>query len=72
MLKLVHKKTGKPVKEGQVIADFRGDEAVFLHGTEPSHPGSTGRAYVRPVDSDPESSGFGFYPSVFDLEWRDQ
>lgn len=64
---LVHKDTGIPVEEGETLTDFRGDTAIFCYGEEPRHPGSTGRAYVREDGCDP----FGYYPSVYDLEWRD-
>lgn len=69
MLKLFYKGTTIEPVEGDELTDFRGDKAEFCHGVEPRHPGSTGRVYVRPVGSN--VSPFGFYPSVFDLEWRE-
>jgi hypothetical protein len=72
-MRLVHKDSRKPVEKGEVLTDFRGDRAIFDHHVEPVHSGSTGRAYVMELDDngDPiRDSSFGYYPSVFDLEWE--
>lgn len=67
---LVHKSTGQPAKEGDIVTDFRGDEAIFVRGELPRSPNSTGRVYVKQLDGNGDEP-FGFYPSVFGLEWQD-
>lgn len=66
MLKLVHMNTGAEVEVGELVTDFRGDEAIVTGFEAPRHAASTGRVYVRPVDADWTQ---GYFPSVFDLEW---
>ena len=71
-LQLVHKATGVPVEIGEVVTDFRGDRQRVTEMIEPHHPGSTGRVYVCDLDDEPTLlSSFGYFPSVFDLEWRE-
>jgi hypothetical protein len=65
-MKLIHKSTGKPVQKGDIVTDFRGDQAKVVGGTEPRHDGSTGRIYVEAI---PEGFTHGYYPSVFNCEW---
>jgi len=67
-MKLVHIETGKPVKRGETVRDFRGDLATVVGWDKPKHAGSTGRVYVKAGPVAAEWSQ-GFYPSVFDLEW---
>ncbi len=65
-LKLVHKESLVEVVDGEIVTDFRGDHAFVTGREEPRHSASTGRVYVRPVDSE---HTHGYYPSVFDLKW---
>jgi hypothetical protein len=61
MAKLISKITGKEVKAGDILTDFRGDTTVLKSFTEPHKPSSTGKVYV-------EGGLTGYYPSVYDLE----
>ena len=65
---LIHSATGQPVKLGDAVRDFRGDPAKVTSWELPRHSGSTGRVYVVT----PEGWIQGYYPAVFDLEWRKQ
>ena len=60
---LVHARTGKPVSEGDVVLDFRGEADTIMGGRPPHKPASTGRVHT---------SAGEFYPSVFDLKWVQQ
>lgn len=62
-MKLIHKSSGKEVKPGDLVTDFRGDKTFVSDpvGREPQHDGSTGRIYVEPSGE--------FYPSVFNCKW---
>lgn len=70
-MRLVHKKTGEPVKAGDKITSFRGEEAVLVDKYKPDASNALGRVYVRWSDG-PEDVQIGFYPSVFGLEWVDR
>jgi len=65
-MRLVHTDTGKPVEIGETVTDFRGDKATVIGMTQPRHEGSTGRIHVRA----PEGYEHGYYPSVFNCEWK--
>ncbi len=65
-MKLLHK-NGEEVKVGDLVTDFRGDEAIIVHWEAPEHEGSTGRVYVRYAR---EVFDTLYYPSVFDLHWE--
>jgi hypothetical protein len=67
---LVHKDTGVPVQKGERLVDFRGDEAFFVSSQE-GIGSSSGRCYVIESRDEDEANAFGYYPSVFDLEWRE-
>lgn len=61
MAKLIDKETGKEVKTGDVVTNFRGDRDILKSFTEPHKPSSTGKVYV-------ENGLSGYYPSVFGLK----
>lgn len=64
---LVDTITGEPVSVGDIVTDFRGDEAVILGGTPPHKPSSTGRVYVRSTEGDWSGE---YFPSVYNLKWE--
>lgn len=51
---------GSPVKPGEILEDFRGDQARILGGQAPHKPSSTGQIYT---------SAGNYYPSVFGCKW---
>ena len=63
-MRLVHKDTGREVREGETVISFRGEAAIVTGWREPHKPSSTGRVYVKEI-----ASGFGreFFPGVFGL-----
>lgn len=67
-MRLVDKDTGLPIAIGDNVNSFRGEEAIVTGGTPPHKEGSTGRVDVRWSGLD--SSG-SYFPSVFNLEWRE-
>jgi len=60
---LVYKDSGQPVKVGDIVHD----RCTVTSIEEPRHSGSTGRIHVTNG-----SWSQGFYPSVFNAEWREQ
>jgi hypothetical protein len=67
-MKLVYKNSGKAVRVGDVVKDFRGDKLTVTSVSEalaPKHSGSTGRVEVK-------SDGWTqcFYPSCINAEWK--
>lgn len=64
---LIHKPTGKPVKVGDVLRSFRGEDWTVTGWQEPKNINSTGRVCVARGEWNQS-----FYPSVFSCEWRDQ
>ena len=70
MKKLINTLTGEKVIIGEVVKDFRGDEAVIVGFTPPHKPSSSGRVHVRPIESRAdEMSTREYYPSVFNLKF---
>jgi 5-hydroxyisourate hydrolase-like protein (transthyretin family) len=64
---LVAKKgSGEPVKRGDVLADFRGEEWTFLSATRATEDGRAGKVYVERDGSKRE-----LYATVFDLRVDD-
>jgi hypothetical protein len=56
--------TGERVTQFPVTRpDFRGDQVTVIGGAPPLHRASSGRIWT--------DEGREFYPSVVDLEWRD-
>ena len=66
-LKLYHK-NGKEVKVGDEVVDFRGEKAIVVSTILPKHEGSSGRVCVKQEGENWERC---YYPSVFDLEWKE-
>lgn len=59
-------KQGRRINKGDEVIDFRGDKAKVTGWQAPTHAGSTGRVYVV----EPGSSERGYFPSVYNLEWK--
>ena len=51
---------GQPVKPGEILEDFRGDQYRATGGQAPHKASSTGQIYT---------DGGNFYPTVFDCKW---
>ena len=64
--RLVHEGSGREVKKGEILTDFRGKKWK-LHDWHEGAGASTGRVYVTDLDEGFERA---FYPSVFGLEWK--
>lgn len=75
--KLIHEPTGKELKAGDVVKDFRGDKHEILPhsheapgglygGYPPRHEGSTGRVGLRDKKSGHE---LAYYPGVINAKW---
>ena len=58
---LVHQGSGRPVTEGEVVLDFRGDADTVTGGRPPHKQSSSGFVWT--------DAGAEFYPSVFGLQW---
>ena len=65
-MRLVYEKTGKEVKKGDVLTDFRGDKAIAEYWREPTH--GVGKISVKRKPNDVLCSG-EFYVSCYDLKW---
>lgn len=61
--RLIDMRTGRVIRVGDDVADFRGELARVTGWDSPRHPGSSGRVTVR-TDDGPERE---YYPSVFNL-----
>jgi hypothetical protein len=64
---LIDEATGKPVRVGQRVTDFRGERWTVTGWTEPAHAGSTGRVHVKQGQTE-----MSYYPSVFNLSFMTQ
>jgi len=62
MAKLIRNADKTEVKSGDLIKDFRGEEAVLTGFQEPQSYGSSGRVYVK-VKGEQRA----FFPGVYDL-----
>jgi hypothetical protein len=62
---LVHEGTGLPVKIGERVKTFRGEDCTVLGGTSPLHEGSSGRVYVEADEGWKQE----LYPTVFKMRW---
>ena len=70
-MKLIYKKTGKEVKVGDKLTDFRGDTAYATYFREPSHGEGKICVVNNKKDMDNPSKTHEYYVSVFGLEWVD-
>jgi hypothetical protein len=61
---LVDEKTRLPLKLGQMVKTFRGENAKFIGATLPTRPNSTGRVYLL-IDG----RETGYYPGVIGAKW---
>jgi len=66
-MQLIHEKTRLPVKVGDTVTSFRGEETVIRWIEEPHKPASTGRVYVSKESTDMQAA---YFPSVFGLVWE--
>ena len=66
-MKLVYKGTTKEVKKGDLLTDFRGDNAYADYWREPTY--GIGKITVKENLND--IMGMEYYVSVFNLEWVD-
>jgi len=64
----IHRLTGRVVRSGETVRDFRGDEWTFLHPSRANEPGRDGKVVVRDPTADWEQE---FYARVFDLVVQD-
>jgi len=64
---LVYSLTGKPVELNDQVWS-RGEEFTVTDIVEPHSINSTGRIYVR---HNKEEWTQGYFPSVFDCEWKE-
>lgn len=62
---LVHADTWIPVKPGDILRSFRGEDVELLEIEPPKHEGSTGRVWVQ----DDVGHLAGYYPGVYNLVW---
>jgi hypothetical protein len=67
-MKLIHKQTGKVVREGDKVTDFRGEKGIVLGWTKPQSPASSGRITVTNKFLDEHHC----YPEVYFCEWIDR
>lgn len=65
-MKLVYEATGKEVKKGDVLIDFRGDKAIAEYWKEPTH--GVGKISVKNSHDDFLCCG-EYYVTVFGLKW---
>lgn len=65
-MKLINKITGKEVQKGDILTDFRGDNAIAWYWREPDH--GEGKISVKNNPEDDMCCG-EYYVSVFGLKW---
>ena len=66
---LIDRTTGKRLKIGDTVTNFRGEESVLTGTCPPPHKSSsTGRVYVKTDGSRYEGE---YFPSVYNAEWKD-
>lgn len=64
MLKAYDEKTGKEIKKGDVITDFRGDESVFEMATRARTEYKSGKICT--------ADNYEYYDRVFDIIVKDE
>lgn len=64
--KLVHKDTGIECDKGDIVSDFRMNDAVVMGGQPPHKISSTGKVFVKRTGFEMTDT---YYPSVFNLKW---
>lgn len=64
---LVRGEDGTPVYRGDKVTSFRGETQTVYGGREPDGFGSSGRVFVQ----DENGASTEYYPSVFNLEWKE-
>lgn len=68
-MKLLNKKTGKPVAVGDTVISFRGEAATVTGWAEPHTSCSTGRIYVMETGASAERA---YYPAVYDCKFVEE
>lgn len=64
-MKLIHKHTRREVHKGDIVKNFRGEQAIVVSWTKPHSPASTGRIIVA-VSREIE---YNCYPEFYSCEW---
>jgi hypothetical protein len=67
-VKLYNTKTGKEVRRGDIVTNFRGEHATVIDWHPPHKPASSGRIEVEYMAG---GGGGSYYPSVFGCEFRE-
>ncbi len=68
-MKAIDTKTGKEVKAGDTVTDFRGDKATFVRCVRAPEPGKTGKvAVMRKNGTDDQAWENEYYMSVYGLK----
>lgn len=68
-MRLVNKETGKEVKVGDKLTDFRGDTAYATYFREPTHGSGKICVVEDKKDMNNPSATREYYVSVYGLEW---
>lgn len=68
-MKLVFEASGLEVSVGTVTQTFSGTDVVVTGMRQPTHQGSTGRVFVKPIGEDTERE---YYPQVIGAKWIDK
>lgn len=50
MLKVYDITTGKEIKKGDIITNFRGDKETFIMATRASYPGHSGKIIANDIE----------------------
>ena len=67
---LIDSATGKTLKVGDTLTDFRGEKSVLTGMTPPHKPSSTGRVFVAEDWGDGKKHEGSYFPGVFNAEWK--
>ena len=67
-MRLVYKGTEKEVQKGDILTDFRGDNAIAYYWAEPTH----GEGKISVKQNSDDFMSMEYYVSVFGLEWIDK
>ena len=70
-MNLVYEDTGRHVRRGHIVTDFRGERARVVGWEPPAHPSSTGRIYVRGLRSRLGGIERSFFPSVYGCKFTE-
>ena len=68
MLKLISKTTGKELRVGEVVHDFRNDAHILVDARPPHKPSSEGFVTLRSMDE--HAFVAEYYAGVIDAKWE--